>query len=129
MRRSTMIRNVTRVSIAFLCTSALPLVACADDEGQVAFNTHCRNCHSIEKGENRLGPSLSGIVDSEAGTVAGFANYSGALKGFRWDAATLDKFIADPTSVSPHTTMVFPPVADAGQRAAIIGYLKASSGQ
>ncbi|MBL8564286.1 MAG: c-type cytochrome [Hyphomicrobiaceae bacterium] len=124
-----MIRTVTRVSIAFLCTSALPLVASADDKGQVAFNTHCRNCHSIEKGENRLGPSLFGIVDAEAGAVAGYANYSGALQGFRWDAATLDKFIADPKSVSLNTTMVFPPVADAEQRAAIVGYLKASSGQ
>ena len=33
----------------------------AADEGQVAFNTHCRTCHSTKEGDNRLGPSLHNI--------------------------------------------------------------------
>jgi mono/diheme cytochrome c family protein len=28
----------------------------AADGGQVAFNTHCRTCHSTKEGDNRLGP-------------------------------------------------------------------------
>lgn len=112
----------------FVFALALASPASANEDGEVAFNTHCRNCHSVKKGENRLGPALYGIVGAKAGKVEGFQNYSGALKGFTWDEATLDKFIADPRSVSPNTTMIYPPVADAKIRSAIIAYLKASGG-
>lgn len=100
----------------------------ADDEGlKIAFNTHCRNCHSFKKGDNRLGPSLYRIVGANAGQVGGFNAYSGSLKGFSWDEATLDKFIASPASVSPTTNMIYPPVADAAERKKIIAFLKAIS--
>ncbi|MES1179787.1 MAG: cytochrome C, partial [Hyphomicrobium sp.] len=63
----------------------------ADDAGQVAFNTHCRNCHSVKPGDNRLGPSLHGVYGSPAGQVKGFGNYSGGLTpDMKWDEATLD---------------------------------------
>lgn len=102
-------------------------VAAADLDGEVLFNTHCRNCHSAIKGDNRLGPSLHGIVGQEAGKVGGFAAYSGSLKGFTWDEATLDKFIASPASVAPNTSMIYPPVDDPAQRQAIIAFIKAKS--
>lgn len=113
------------VSAAFSLAFVWSAVARAEGvDGEVAFNTHCRNCHSAKAGENRLGPALHGIVGAQAGTVEGFRNYSGALRGFTWDEATLDRFIADPRSVSPGTTMISPPVSDAGVRAAIISFLK-----
>ena len=74
----------------------------AEQDGEALFNTHCRNCHAMKAGDNRLGPSLHGVIGREAGTAQGFAGYSGALKGFTWDRATLDKFIADPPSVDHH---------------------------
>lgn len=101
----------------------------AEQDGEALFNTHCRNCHAMKAGDNRLGPSLHGVIGREAGTAQGFAGYSGALKGFTWDRATLDKFIADPPSVAPNTTMIFPPVKEADQRQKIIDHLeKASKG-
>ncbi len=118
---------VSSIAAALVASSALADFARAAEDGQVAFNTHCRNCHSIKEGENRLGPSLHNVFNAEAGTVPDFANYSGALKGFRWDEATLDKFIADPKSISPNTTMIYPTVADPEIRKTIIEFLKANS--
>lgn len=99
----------------------------AEIDGEIAFNTHCRNCHSFREGDHRLGPALFGIVGAEAGAQKGYSNYSGALKGFTWDEATLDKFIAQPTAVSPSTTMIYPPVDDPAIRKAIIAFLKTKS--
>jgi cytochrome c len=102
------------------------MAASANEENKLAFNTHCRNCHSIKKGDNRLGPSLHGIVGAPAGQVEGFGAYSGSLKGFTWDEATLDQFIANPTSVAPNTSMRYPPVGEADVRKKIIEYMKTS---
>jgi cytochrome c len=65
-----------------------------------------------------------GVFGAKAGQVDGYRGYSGSLTGITWDEATLDKFIANPASVSTSTNMVFPPVADAGERSKIIEFLK-----
>jgi cytochrome c len=100
-----------------------------DDAGQVAFNTHCRNCHSVKPDDHRLGPSLHGIFGAPAGQAKGFANYSGGLTAdIKWDEATLDKFITDPKSIASNTTMTpFGGVQEPEQRKLIIEYLKAES--
>jgi len=97
-----------------------------DDAGQLAFNTHCRSCHSMKPGDNRLGPSLHAIFGAKAGQVAGFGAYSGSLTpDVVWDEATLDKFIANPDSIASSTTMKpFPGIADAAERKKIIEFLK-----
>ncbi len=111
--------------VAILISLAgVPIAAAADDDGQIAFNTHCRNCHSSRKGDNRLGPSLYGILGANAGQVEGYRAYSGSIAGFRWDEATLDKFIANPRSLAPSTNMNYPPVGDPAERAKIIHFLK-----
>jgi cytochrome c len=101
-----------------------------EDAGQVAFNTHCRNCHSVKPDDNRLGPTLHGIVGAKAGQVKGFANYSGGLtEDITWDDATLDKFLENPKAIASSTTMTpFPGLPDAGQRKLIIDYLKKQTG-
>jgi cytochrome c len=94
--------------------------------GEAAFNNHCRTCHSAKDGDNRLGPSLHGIVGAKAGAQAGYPNYSGALKGsgITWDAATLDRFIANPEEVVPNNAMKpFKGVPDASVRKSIVAYL------
>lgn len=129
-----------RAPIFLIATMALwPLAAEAqtgpapapegDDAGQVAFNTHCRNCHSTNPGDNRLGPSLHGIVGAKAGQVKGFTGYSGGLTpDMTWDEETLDKFITDPTAMVSNTTMKpFGGVPDPEQRKLIIEFLKTKS--
>jgi len=99
-------------------------VAAGDDKNKIAFNTHCRMCHSTKPHDNRLGPTMYGIFGAEAGQVEGYGGYSGGLKGLVWDQVTLDRFIADPQSVSPNTNMIYPPVRDAEERKKIIEFLK-----
>jgi cytochrome c len=52
----------------------------------------CMACHSFAPGRHMTGPSLADVWDRKAGTAAGFARYSDALKrsGLVWDARHLD---------------------------------------
>ena len=93
---------------------------------KVAFNNHCRTCHSDKPGDNRQGPSLAGIVGAKAGSRQGFPNYSQAMKssGITWDEQTLDKFIANPEAVVPNNNMKpFAGVPDPAVRKKIIASL------
>ncbi|WP_072397419.1 c-type cytochrome [Hyphomicrobium sp. CS1GBMeth3] len=120
-------RNVLTTWLAAAIVSLGPISATAeDDAGEVAFNTHCRNCHSVKPDDNRLGPTLHGIVGKPAGQAKGFANYSGGLtEDIIWDEATLDKFIENPKAIASNTTMTpFAGIPDAEQRKLIIDYLK-----
>ena len=119
-------------AIAFSALSLLasfaPVAAAQEesDAGQVAYNNACRTCHSFKAGDNRLGPTLHGVVGRKAGTLEGFA-FSPAMKGsgITWDEATLDKFISDPNQVvSGNKMQPFGGVADAGERKKIVDYLK-----
>ena len=53
---------------------------------------------------------------------------AGALEGITWDEATLDKFIADPASVAPGTSMTLTRVEDSAVRKQIIEFLKSTGG-
>jgi cytochrome c len=110
---------------SFVAAAALAQTAPSSSDPQVAFNNHCRTCHSAEPGDNRLGPSLHGVMGRKAGSVEGFA-YSPGFKttDLVWDAANMDKFIAKPNSVFPGSNMAtFAGLADQDQRRAIIDYL------
>jgi cytochrome c len=114
---------------AALAVLLLPSAAFAEDDGdlEISFNDHCRECHSFIKDDNRLGPSLYGVVGRKAGVEPGYG-FTQSLKdsGVTWDEATLDKWIADPGAVIPGNGMS-PPyggVADAKVRARIIAFLK-----
>lgn len=54
----------------------------------------CKVCHSIKKGEQKIGPSLAGIYGKKAGQVKGFKKYK-ALKGvnFKWDEDNLEDWV------------------------------------
>jgi cytochrome c len=88
------------------------------------FN-HCAACHSTERGEHGIGPSLAGVFGRRTGTVAGF-EFSQAMKdsGLTWNQANLDRYLTDPRGVVPGTTMAYNGVKDAAQRQAVINYLK-----
>ncbi len=98
-----------------------------NDDDRMIFNTHCGMCHTVRKGDHRLGPSLYGIYGRKAGQVAGYRGYSGSLAGLTWDEETLDRFMADPASVAGDTNMIFPPLAVPERRKTIIRFLKSFS--
>jgi cytochrome c len=100
-------------------------------EGAKAFRV-CAACHSLAPGRHMTGPSLAGIWQRKAGTVAGFTRYSDALRSaaVTWDAETLDPWLADPRAFIPNNRMKFPGIRDAKARADLIAYLqRAGSGQ
>ena len=95
-------------------------------EGEVKFNTYCRMCHSWLKGDNRLGPSLYGVIGRKAGTASGYLAYSSSMKssGWTWTAELIDKWITNPYKILPDTNMrPFPGVPDAATRKLIIAFL------
>jgi cytochrome c len=99
--------------------------ALAQEDGQTAFNTSCRTCHTMKEGDNRLGPSLAGVVGRKAGSLSGY-NYSSSMKqsGITWDAATLDQFIANPDQVvSGNNMKPYGGITDAAQRKTIVDFL------
>ncbi len=98
----------------------------SSEEGKLAFNNACRTCHSFKPDDNRLGPTLHGIVGRKSGSLAGF-QFSSAMKsaGITWDESSLDKFIANPDQVVHGNAMKpFGGIADASERHKIVDYLK-----
>jgi cytochrome c len=112
--------------LAVVAALSAPARAAGEDL-EIAFNDHCRECHSFLKDDNRLGPSLYGVVGRKAGTEPGYA-YSESLKdsNITWTPANLDQWIKDPQAVIPGNAMSppFPGIADAAIRKQIIAYLK-----
>ena len=80
-------------------------------------------CHATEAGQNKIGPSLAGIVGSKSGTVPGF-DFSPAMKNadITWDDANLDKYLANPTGFV-HGTKMFVNLPSESDRQNVIAYL------
>lgn len=97
------------------------------DAGKKVFNA-CRACHSVEPGQNKIGPSLAGVVGREAGAVEGF-NYSEAMKssGVVWDEENLAKYLTDPKGFIPGNKMIFVGVKKEDALANLIAYLETQS--
>lgn len=88
--------------------------------------SQCAVCHSVEPGENGMGPTLAGVFGAKAGHIADFA-YSTPMResGITWDEASLDAYLANPQGAVPGTKMSYGGLRDEQKRAAIIAYLKA----
>ncbi|MET1028452.1 MAG: c-type cytochrome [Dongiaceae bacterium] len=103
-------------------------VQAADDAGAAQFKKSCGTCHSLDpKSPPRQGPNLHGVVGRPAGAVKGFKYSPAFLKGksgIVWDAATLDRWIANPQEVIPGVVMMYHQ-SDAEKRQLVIDYLKA----
>ncbi len=93
--------------------------------GKSVFRSQCSICHSVRPRQNLIGPSLAGIVGQRAGAVPGF-RFTAAMKNSRltWDAATLNRYLANPAAVVPGTAMTYPGLKNAEKRANLIAYLE-----
>ena len=97
------------------------------DKGKKVFNK-CKACHTLEAGQNRVGPSLHGIFGRAAGTVEGF-KYSDAMmsSGITWDEDSLEIYLQDPKAKVPGTKMVFAGLKKEDDIEDLLAYLKAES--
>lgn len=120
--------HVLVVAVVLMLSACFSKATFAADNtsGEQLFNNNCRTCHSWKEGDNRLGPTLHGIVGRKAGSIEGFT-YSQSMKqaNLTWDEATLDKFIANPDSVFQNNNMKpFTGIADQATRQKIIEFMK-----
>ena len=89
----------------------------------------CVACHSFNSGgKNKVGPNLYDIMGKNRAGVSGF-NYSSAIKamGGKWGYEDMNEFLRKPKKFMPGTKMSFSGLKKAGDRAAIILYLRSFS--
>jgi cytochrome c2 len=116
-----------------ICLGALaagPSAYAADAAaGKSFFRQQCAICHTAEAGDNggAQGPSLIGIYGRHAASASGFS-YSAALRAadLNFDAPTLSRFLASPTTVAPGTAMVIA-VPNPADRDNLIAYFQNSA--
>ncbi|HLI13426.1 MAG TPA: c-type cytochrome [Alphaproteobacteria bacterium] len=116
-------------SAAFALAAGLLLAAQAAEAAGNAENggkifRRCEICHAIRAGEpNRIGPSLYGLFDREAGKAPGFSYSANLAKAdFKWDDAKLDKWLANPQAFLPGARMAFR-LTNPQEREDIVAYL------
>ncbi len=111
-------------AVVALPAAAQPMPAGNAAAGQKVFN-QCKICHVTDKGVNRIGPSLAGVVGRKSGTVPGFKYSAANLKsGVVWTAPTLFKYLEAPMKFMPGTKMAFGGLKKPQDRADVIAFLK-----
>jgi cytochrome c len=93
--------------------------------GQRLFGA-CAACHSLRPDQNMTGPSLAGLWNRKAGSLASFSRYSPALQSanIAWNDKTLEDWVTDPQHLAPGNEMTFAGIKDAQQRADLLAFLK-----
>jgi cytochrome c len=93
--------------------------------GQRVFR-ECAACHSLQPDQNMTGPSLAGLWNRKAGSLASFSRYSPALQSANivWNDKTLDEWVTDPQHLVPGNEMTFAGITDTQQRADLLTFLK-----
>ena len=115
----------TVIAGLLLAGSATAALAADPAAGEKIYKAQCGICHAVTAGENRIGPTLFGVVGRPAGSVPGF-NYTADHKklGIAWNAATLNKYLANPRAMVPDTSMVYAGLKDDAERADLVAYLE-----
>jgi cytochrome c2 len=103
-----------RMFIAPLILLAIGDAAFAGDAaaGKTYFGQTCMQCHSAEAGDGggEIGPSLIGVFGRPAGVGDDRFAYTKALTDSKlvWNLETLERFLTDPATTVPGTTMALP---------------------
>ena len=101
------------------------------ENGEALFRSICAQCHSVEPGSHRTGPSPHKIWGRPVGAMAGFA-YSDAFReaastGLVWTPENLDTFVNRPRRLIKGNKMAYLGLRDDGERADVLEYLKQMS--
>ncbi len=106
------------------------LATASPERGEALFIV-CRACHGIDEGAaGTLGPNLRGVVGRPVASVEDFDRYSPAMAsaGGVWTEERLDRYLHQPAALVEGTSMVFPGIESAADRADIIAWLRVASG-
>ena len=90
----------------------------------------CRACHAIEDGApHTIGPNLWGLIGRRVASAEGYGRYTPAMSalGGAWTPERLDVYLRQPMVEVQGTTMAFPGVPDARDRADLIALLNRNS--
>ena len=124
---------MSKATILAALAAAMLIAGPAHAEGDAAKGekvfAKCKACHEVEKGVNKVGPTLKGVVGRKAASVADY-KYSEAMiakgaEGIVWDEATLAAYLPDPKAFVPKTKMAFAGLKKPEEVADVIAYLKA----
>ena len=124
-----MSKTTILAALAAAVLFAAPALAEGDAaKGEKVF-AKCKACHENEKGVNKVGPTLKGVVGRKAGTVEGY-KYSEAMaakgtEGLVWDEANIASYLADPKGFVPKNKMALAALKKPEEIADVIAYLKA----
>lgn len=119
----------TAAGLVVLLATAMPAGAAEPpgdaEAGKALFNRQCAVCHSPQAGQNKVGPSLHGVVGRHSASLQGY-NYSPAMKQADrvWTPEVLDHYLSDPRASVPGTRMIYAGLKDPKQRADLIAYLE-----
>lgn len=118
----------TVVGIVALLASMTPAFAEGDAaKGEKVF-LKCKACHDIEKGENRVGPTLKGIIGRPVASAADFKFSDDMLaagkEGKVWDEAALAAYLPNPKAMFSKTKMAFAGLKKPEEVADLIAFLK-----
>jgi len=138
-REERALKRHTRAPLAIVILAATGLASGSafaepDPARGEALYRSCKACHQIGSGaRNGVGPHLDKLFGRIAGSIDGF-KYSSAMRergegGLVWDETALDTYLEKPQKMVPGTRMSFRGMADAGERADLIAYLKHASVQ
>jgi cytochrome c len=113
--------------VAALSSITAPQAAQAADvaAGKAIFEHTCLNCHALEVGVNKVGPSLWHVVGRPSATVEGYA-YSDAMKNLHgvWTPEALNIYLANPRGDVHGVKMFFKGLSDPQDRQNVIAYLQ-----
>jgi cytochrome c len=124
-----MSKKLILAALASAVLFAVPAHAEGDAAAGEKVFAKCKACHEVEKGVNKVGPTLKGVVGRKAASVEGY-KYSEAMlakgaEGVVWDEATLTTYLPDPKAFVPKTKMAFAGLKKPEEVADVIAYLKA----
>jgi cytochrome c len=121
-------RQALAAGALLLCLTLVDSARAADaDNGKAVFQKTCANCHTIEIGLNKVGPTLWAVVGRPVASVPDY-DYSTKMRSMRstwkvWNDKHLDAYLTHPRELL-HGVKMFYAVPDGQTRADVIAYLK-----
>ena len=124
-----MIKKAVFAALASAVLFTVPAHAAGDAAAGEKVFAQCKACHENEKGVNKVGPTLKGVVGRKAASVPDY-KYSAAMtkkgeEGVVWDEATLTAYLPNPKAFVPGTKMAFGGLKKPDDVANVIAYLAA----